>query len=147
MIRYAAKKAVNNPSFLFIYYIQVYNLILQPMNNNQTIQRRQTLTVSACTLALSLCLVTGCRAQNISDEERQWLIDKTKEDLVFVEGGTFLMGDVGYIDQNGREQLFSGDPETLPVHKVTLDSYSMQRYEVSIKEFDIYTKAIGEDRI
>ncbi|TAJ01854.1 hypothetical protein DMA11_24585, partial [Marinilabiliaceae bacterium JC017] len=48
---------------------------------------------------------------------------------------------------NGREQLFSGDPETLPVHKVTLDSYSMQRYEVSIKEFDIYTKAIGEDRI
>ncbi|TAJ01856.1 sulfatase, partial [Marinilabiliaceae bacterium JC017] len=117
------------------------------MNNNQTIQRRPTLAVSTCTLALSLCLVTSCRAQGISDEEHQWLIDKTKEDLVFVEGGTFMMGDVGYIDENGREQLFSGDPETLPVHKVTLDSYSMQRYEVSIKEFDIYTKAIGEDRI
>ncbi|MBN2486495.1 MAG: formylglycine-generating enzyme family protein [Bacteroidales bacterium] len=94
----------------------------------------------------SLTVISGCHAQkNITPEEKQWLIDKTKESLVFVEGGSFMMGDVGYIDSNGVHQLFTNDPDCLPVHKVTLDSFSIMKYEVSFRELDLYFKAINEE--
>ena len=97
-------------------------------------------------VAALMTLLTNCTAQNgITPEEKQWLIDKTKESLVFVEGGTFMMGDVGYIDSNGVHQSFTGDPTCQPVHEVTLDSYSIMKYEVSNKEFDLFTKFKDEE--
>jgi hypothetical protein len=49
--------------------------------------------------------------------------------MVFVKGGTFMMGDVGYTDENGVKRHFAGDADVFPVHQVTLTSYSMNSLE------------------
>ncbi|MCG8697357.1 MAG: formylglycine-generating enzyme family protein [Bacteroidales bacterium] len=86
-------------------------------------------------------------AQGISEEDKQWLINKTKESLVFVEGGTFMMGDEGYVDSNGVHHYFTGDRTSRPAHKVTLDSYSIMKYEITFKEFDLFTNATGQELV
>ena len=64
---------------------------------------------------------------------------------VFVEGGTFKMGDVGYTDEKGYHHGFTGDADTRPVHDVTLTSYSIQAYETTFDDFDFYMTSIGEE--
>ncbi len=91
------------------------------------------------TVLLSI-VILSCQAQ-ITKEEKDWIIKKSLNDLVFIQGGTFQMGDVGYIDSLGNHQYFSGDRNSLPVHEVKLDSYSMGKLEVTYKEFDIFCKA------
>ncbi len=85
-------------------------------------------------------------AQNFSNEE-QWLIKKTLNDLVFVEGGTFKMGDVGYTDNTGVHRNFSGDGNSFPIHEVTLDNYSMGKLEVTYREFDLFCLINHEELI
>jgi len=87
-------------------------------------------------------LLPSCKAQ-ITKADKEWIIKKTLNDLIFVQGGSFSMGDVGYTDSTGVEQRFSTDRSSRPVHKVTLDSYSMGKLEVTYKEFDIFCKATG----
>ncbi len=96
--------------------------------------------------------LTNCGTQqpNQSDQDEQegkqdkdgieWLVNTTKKNLVFVEGGDFIEGDVGYTDENGNHQIFGGDGAK-HAHPVTVKSYSIQKYEVSYKEFDIFTEA------
>ncbi len=88
----------------------------------------------------------SCKAQ-ITQDEKEWLIKKTLNDLVFVEGGSFMMGDVGYTDSTGTHQYFLGRKDALPVHQVTLDSYSMGKLEVTYKEFDLFCKATGKELV
>jgi len=86
-------------------------------------------TLQNLLVVYALFFISGCNAQgNLTTEEKEWLIKKTKESLVFVPGGTFLMGDVGYTDENGQHRLFTNDPDCLPVHEVTLDSFSIMKY-------------------
>ncbi len=82
----------------------------------------------------------------ITEEEKHWIIDKTVESLVFVEGGTFMLGDVGY-DSAGVHYNFNRNPNARPAHQVTLDSYSIQKYEVTYKEFDLFCKATGRELV
>ena len=98
------------------------------------------------TLALLVVLTYACNGQ-ISKANKEWLIKKTLSDLVFVEGGTYMMGDVGYKDSLGQHQLFDYDPNSRPVHQVTLDSYSMGRYEVTFKEFDLFCQHNGKELV
>jgi formylglycine-generating enzyme required for sulfatase activity len=95
----------------------------------------------------TICIFAQDTISSITQEEKQWLINKTKESLVFVEGGSFMMGDVGYTDSAGVFQRFGGGRSALPVHEVTLDSYSIQKYEVTFKEFDLFTKATGQELV
>jgi formylglycine-generating enzyme len=67
------------------------------------------------------------------------LIEKTKSNLVFLKGGTFDMGDWG----NEEGLPYDSNPESKPLHKVTLDSFSMLKYKVTFAEFDVFTKATG----
>lgn len=100
-------------------------------------------------LSLSISLsfaFTACGKP--SDNEIKQLLEKTKQNLVFVEGGTFMMGDGGadYIDQNGNKthtDQWTGYPDNKPAHKVILDSYHIQKYEVTWAEFDVFSKATG----
>lgn len=70
-------------------------------------------------LALSLIiLVAGCGRQQKSDDE-----------MVFIKGGTLLMGS----DQ--------GLPYEGPVHKVTVSSFWMDRYEVTNRQFKKFVDA------
>ena len=63
--------------------------------------------------------------------------------LVFFKGGTFEMGDWG-----SPEGLpYEAEPDARPQHKVTLDGFSMMAYKVTYEEFDLFTDAMGEQRI
>ncbi|WP_462155940.1 formylglycine-generating enzyme family protein [Pseudoalteromonas piscicida] len=95
-------------------------------------------------LATLLCLViSGC--DNLGrqidahtgeqDKQVQALIERTKAQMVFVEGGSFMMGDGG--GPNNLPWTIARDNK--PAHKVTLTSYSMGAYEVSYGDFDLYT--------
>ncbi len=91
-------------------------------------------------------LTSFCQAQ-ITNEEKNWIIKKSLNDLVFVKGGTFMMGDVGYTDSLGNHQYFLGRKDALPAHEVTLDSYSMGKLEVTYKEFDLFCKAKKQELV
>jgi len=76
------------------------------------------------------------------EELREWM----RKSLVHVEGGTFMMGDVGMPDSLGGG-AWTSDMDTEPPHKVTLSSYSMQKYEVTYWEYDLFTNATGRDTV
>lgn len=74
------------------------------------------------------------------------LVDRTLKQMVFVEGGTFMMGD--YV-----HEPFPGDSgpaywsrfwDSKPAHEVTLDGFHIGQYEVTFREYDIYTRATGQ---
>jgi formylglycine-generating enzyme len=67
------------------------------------------------------------------------LIERTKRNLVFLKGGTFGMGDWG--NEDGLP--YDSNPESKPLHKVTLDSFSILKYKVTFAEFDVFTRATG----
>ena len=54
------------------------------------------------------------------------VIDNLVKNMVWVEGGTFIMGDTTEEDVDGDE---------LPLHQVTLSSYHIGRYEVTQEEW------------
>ncbi len=94
--------------------------------------------------------LSACRSEE--DEQKvQALVKRTLENLVFVEGGSFTMGDAGvtYTNEYGREvfRYWTGEPDTKPAHKVTLDSYSIQKYETTYEDFDLFSNVTGRELI
>lgn len=95
---------------------------------------------------------------NASAEEKQQIADvavKAIENLVFVEGGSFDMGDfkapceipsrrAERIDWSPDNKCFSGPSATLAgamhVHKVTLDSYSIAKFETAYPDMEVMRK-------
>ena len=81
--------------------------------------------------------------------EIQALIERTLGDMIFVEGGSFMMGDPGeelaaaYDDK--IIYFYLPRQDSRPAHKVTLDSYYMSRYEITYGEHDIFTAATGRE--
>ena len=98
-------------------------------------------------IMFSLLTMNGCGEQsNITQvNSLETLKVSTLKQLVFVEAGSFVMGDVGYTDSNGQFHNFTGDSNVYPVHDVTLTGYSIQAYETTFKDFDFYMTSIGED--
>lgn len=71
---------------------------------------------------------------------------KTQANMVFLKGGTFEMGDWGS-EVNKGGLPFDGSPDSKPLHKVTLDSFSIGKSPVTYAEFDIFTAALRLPRI
>ena len=64
-------------------------------------------------------------------------IAEIKENLVYVEGGEFLMGDYG--EQYGPEHLpYDARQHSKPLHKVELTGYSIGKFKTSNKEYQFY---------
>ncbi|ADV50346.1 Sulphatase-modifying factor protein [Cellulophaga algicola DSM 14237] len=80
-------------------------------------------------LFLLLCcvLTQSCNSQKSATPEQEQILEDVKANFVFVEGGTFIMGNNDY-------------HYTTLEHQVTLDSYSISKYETTLKEFDLYTE-------
>lgn len=76
----------------------------------------------------------------------QTLLDKTRKDMVFVEGGTFTMGDFGPV-HNADKLPYSGPTNDDVLREVTLDSYSIGAYKVTYAEFDLFTEAAGRPKV
>lgn len=71
---------------------------------------------------------------------------KMQEDLVFLKGGTFDMGDWG-AEVNKGGLPFDGTPDSKPLHKVTLDGFSMAKHPVTYAEFDLFTASMRLPRV
>nr|WP_230979204.1 SUMF1/EgtB/PvdO family nonheme iron enzyme [Intestinirhabdus alba] len=69
----------------------------------------------------------------------QNLIRQVKNNLVFVEGGEFLMGDFGR--EYGPEKMqLNTEKDSKPLHKVTLSSYSISKFKTTNQEYQLYLK-------
>ena len=96
--------------------------------------------------ALTACAADGGRAAIDA------LVERSLGNMVFIEGGSFMMGDVGgpFVDRYGKPgnaRRWTADDDDDFVHKVTLDGFYMSRYEVTYGEFDIYAAAKGVETI
>ncbi len=81
-----------------------------------------------------------------SPEFMNEFLAKTQRNLVFLKGGTFEMGDWGS-EVNKGGLPFDGSLDSKPLHKVTLDSFSISKSPVTYEEFDIFTAALRLPRI
>jgi len=71
------------------------------------------------------------------------LVAKVKRTLVPMPAGTFDMGDWG----TDAGQYWDIDTYSRPLHKVTLDGFSIMAYKVTFEDFDVFTDATGNERI
>lgn len=70
------------------------------------------------------------------------LVDKTRSNLVFIEGGTFTMGDFGAVGEDGVwRPYFPPTIEEDQPHEVTLSSYSLSAQKTTWGDFDTYLLA------
>ena len=77
-----------------------------------------------------------------ADPELQQFIQNVRNNLVFVQGGEFLMGDYG--PEYGPEKLrYDIDDDSKPLHKVELSSYSMGKFKVTNAEYQFYLRRNG----
>lgn len=97
-------------------------------------------TISAA--GLMITLLANCSPT----EEINALKQRTLDNLVFVKGGTFMMGDVGYEDESGQFRNFGPDADAFPAHQVTLTSYSILRYEITFAEYDFFAEVFGREK-
>ena len=106
----------------------------------------RSLTLACLVGALSSCdqgaSAVNAKATNISREELSAFIKSVKSNLVFVEGGEFLMGDYGA--EYGPEKLpYDSDKDSKPAHKVKLSSFSIGRFKVTNQEYQFYLSRHG----
>ena len=105
-------------------------------------------SLSTCLHTLVLCEETASSTQkpslDASVEARvNNLLTKVKASLRPLKGGTFEMGDWG----NEEGIPYDFDAHSRPVHKVTLDGFSMMAYKVTFEDFDVFTDATDNERI
>lgn len=96
------------------------------------------LTVAACDNSNAQGKI---KIKNISTDhaELQKFVRSLKSNLIFVQGGEFLMGDFGA--QYGKQRLpFDGKKDSIPLHKVELTSYSINKFKTTNQEYQFYLK-------
>lgn len=76
--------------------------------------------------------LVGCDA--INDWHAIEMVQRNTDNMVFVKGGEFLMGNPGG---------WAMGSDTIPAHKVKLDDFYIQKYEVTQGDFEIFMKASG----
>nr|WP_050762896.1 formylglycine-generating enzyme family protein [Reinekea blandensis] len=105
--------------------------------------------------------VSGCNDQTPPKDSDpiDALIEKTLNNMVYVGGGSFMMGNIGYEvpedDPNGtwitmedgsksyRVPFPGCSKSCFPIHKVNLSGFYINKYETTIGEYDVYTEANG----
>lgn len=92
--------------------------------------------------SLTACAQTASQPDDAMKARIGALLDRTLKHMVFVEGGSFEMG-----DWCGTRHVCDIDRHSKPLHPVTLDSFSMMAYQATYDDFDVFTDAIGEARI
>ncbi|ENW91774.1 hypothetical protein [Acinetobacter dispersus] len=112
---------------------------------------------------------TNAKEAKLSPELQQkiqQLVEKTKKNMIFVEGGTYLMGDFGLVTPELEKTVpdsmalknpkgntekpdnlpFSPENDNKTLHKVTLSSFNMSAYKTILKDFNIFTEATRQPR-
>ncbi|MFM0273865.1 SUMF1/EgtB/PvdO family nonheme iron enzyme [Paraburkholderia aspalathi] len=79
------------------------------------------------------------------EERLKKLKRNVRRDLVFVKGGTFMMGDFGPL-WSPEKLYYTPGLNNKPPHRVTLTEYSLDRYQTTYAEFDVFTDATEPPR-
>lgn len=98
------------------------------------------LVLPAVLSVLAGCGLVADWTQVSSDSQTERIVEQAREQQIFIEGGTFMMGDVGALD--GAPYVTLTD-SSRPPFKVTLDSYSISKYETTWQEMVVYLKDVG----
>ncbi len=121
---------------------------------------KQNLVIILCSsLSVTACAKSTSNAnqqaflpttkENLSPEQQkqlQQLLDKTKKNLIFVKGGSYMMGDFG--PEHSIDKLpYDGKGDSKPLHKVTLDDFHLSATKATYADFDIYTDVTGQKAI
>jgi formylglycine-generating enzyme required for sulfatase activity len=97
------------------------------------------LLLAACDNSASATSTADAGQSQQHSAELQNMIRQVKNNLVFVEGGDFLMGDFGR--EYGPEKLqLDTEQDSKPLHKVTLTSYSISKFKTTNQEYQRYLK-------
>ena len=100
-------------------------------------------------LAPLLILFQGCGPAEIEDQKNARPVSTAeldgftagiKQNLIFVEGGEFLMGDFG-IEYAPERLPYDRDKHSRPLHNVELSSYLIATYKTTNAEYQFYLKA------
>ncbi|MDI9246713.1 SUMF1/EgtB/PvdO family nonheme iron enzyme [Marinobacter sp. CHS3-4] len=85
-----------------------------------------------CLASAIAIFTTGCGPYY--DYRAEGMVERQMDAMVFVEGGEFMMGNPGG---------WSVRSDTLPVHRVVLDDFHIQKYEVTQGDFELFQAATG----
>jgi formylglycine-generating enzyme required for sulfatase activity len=97
------------------------------------------LLLAACDNSASTTSTADAGQSQQQSAELQNMLRQVKNNLVFVEGGDFLMGDFGR--EYGPEKLqLDTEQDSKPLHKVTLTSYSISKFKTTNQEYQRYLK-------
>ncbi len=88
--------------------------------------------LNTLTIVILLAITSSCNSQHEQTPEEKKVIEDARSNFVFVEGGSFMMGNENFI-------------QTRPIQEVILDSYSMSKYETTFREYDLYHIMIGKE--
>lgn len=94
-------------------------------------------------LLIVLSMASGCSGSSNKSVESiavKRLVEQAIENQVFVEGGTFRLGDIGH--PNGRPYVTLTD-FSRPAVEISVDSYSISRYETTWGEMKVYYDDLG----
>jgi formylglycine-generating enzyme required for sulfatase activity len=90
----------------------------------------------------------GYRPPAPTKENIEKMIRNAIKNMVFIEGGSYMMGNVmcfkGDRKKNAEKyqiELMFCHTNAAPLHKVTLDSFYLNKYEISYYEYDLFTQA------
>lgn len=76
------------------------------------------------------------------------LLRHTLANQVFIEGGSFIMGDWGAVGEDGVwRPYFPPTAEQNKAHQVTLSNYSLGKYKITWEEYDTFLLATGRPLI
>ena len=112
-------------------------------------------------LALSACAKSNTESSKVASDTQkttaeitdpalkqqvQQLLDKTKKELIFVKGGTYMMGDFG--QKHSQDKLpYDSSTDSKPLHKVTLSDFSLSATKATYADFDIYTAVTEQSKV
>jgi formylglycine-generating enzyme required for sulfatase activity len=90
----------------------------------------------------------GYRPPEPTKDNIENMVRSVIKNMVYVEGGDFYMGNIVCFPDRKEELVQKYEIENIfcfadssPVHKVTLDSFSLSKYEISYYEYDLFTQA------
>ena len=90
--------------------------------------------------ALSGCDNTGQATVSLTSQQKkelQTFLQRAKSEQVFVQGGTFWMGDFCSKMRKGG-QYCTPDKNNKPVHKIELTSYSISKFKITHEDYSFF---------
>ncbi|WP_166933997.1 formylglycine-generating enzyme family protein [Candidatus Pantoea communis] len=86
-------------------------------------------------------LLSSCDGEAAKDSTgpQRDLVERSLANMVKVKGGTFEMGDFGPLTDEKLPISLGDDDKVL--HEVTLDDFSISKYKVTWKDYDVYLHA------